>query len=40
MAAKIMRIAKEATETNIPDALTKLLKAERKGSLLRFLKNE
>jgi len=35
-----MRIAKEDTDTNIADAFTKLLNAERKGSLLRFLKNE
>ena len=40
VAAKIMRIAKENTKTNIADAFTKLLSAERKGSLLRFLKNE
>ena len=40
VAAKIMRIAKEDTDTNIADAFTNLLNAERKGSLLRFLKNE
>jgi hypothetical protein len=40
VAAKIMRVAKEDTETNIADAFTKLLDTTRKGALLRFLKNE
>jgi hypothetical protein len=40
VAAKITRIAKKDTETNIADAFTKLLSAERKGSLLRFLNNK
>ena len=39
VAAKIMRIAKEDTETNIADAFTKLLNTVRKRKLLRFLKD-
>ena len=38
VAAKIMRHAKEDTETNLADALTKILPIERKEKLLgRFL---
>jgi len=39
VAARIMRIAKEDTETNIADAFTKLLHTVRKRKLLRFLKD-
>ena len=39
VAAKMMRIAKEDTETNIADAFTKLLHTNRKRELLQFLKD-
>ena len=39
VAAKMMRIAKEDTETNIADAFTKLLHTLRKRQLLQFLKD-
>ena len=39
VAARMMRIAKEDSETNIADAFTKLLHTDRKRKLLRFLKD-
>ena len=39
VAAKIMRIGKEDTETNIADAFTKLLHTDRKRKLLQFLRD-
>ena len=39
VAAKMMRIAKEDSETNIADAFTKLLHTLRKRQLLQFLKD-
>ena len=38
-AARMMRIAKEDSETNIADAFTKLLHTTRKRQLLGFLKD-
>jgi hypothetical protein len=40
VAAKIMRIGKEDTKTNIADAFTKLLHTDRKRELLKFLKDK
>jgi Reverse transcriptase (RNA-dependent DNA polymerase) len=39
VAARMMRIGKEDTETNIADAFTKLLHTDRKRKLLQFLKD-
>jgi hypothetical protein len=39
VAARIMRIGKEDTETNIADAFTKLLHTDRKRKLLQFLRD-
>lgn len=39
VAAKIMRIGKEDTQTNIADAFRTLLHTDRKRELLRFLKD-
>jgi hypothetical protein len=39
VAAKIMRIGKEDTQTNIADAFRTLLHTDRKHKLLRFLKD-
>jgi hypothetical protein len=39
VAARMMRVAKEDSETNIADAFTKLLQTVRKRMLLGFLKD-